>query len=263
MLYVFALALSALLAPATGAQADSLRGQQVLACDDANEWPPYSFYRRVDGRRSEELTGYTVELLRRIAQRRGFQLEIRMLPWKRCVEAVRQGELQLLLNAIRTPERERDFWISSTIYETELLALWSSRRHPEGLGLRQQADLATWRVGGLHGYSYSQLPMAIQADMLRAPNYRSLLQMLQLGRIDVALVNEAVLLGHAVLGLGELADEQALGRSRFADREPSRFHFMATRATPTGRLLQQAIDAELPLMERSGELAALRARFLR
>ena len=78
----------------------------VRLCDDANEWPPYTFHRRVQGQRSAELTGYTVEVLRLIAQRRGFELRIEMLPWKRCVEAVRHGEVLGFLNAIVTPERK-------------------------------------------------------------------------------------------------------------------------------------------------------------
>lgn len=254
------LLLAALLAG--GARADGLQGQRVIACDDANEWPPYSYWRRVDGKPTQELTGFTVELLRAIAARRGFLLEIRLLPWKRCVEAVRQGELALLLNAIRTPERDRDYWVSRVIYQSELIALWSQRRHPQGLTLRRQADLADLRLGGLHGYSYSQLPAQRQAEMQRAPNYASLLQMLHLGRVDVALVNESVKLGHAALGLRAFTDDEELGVSRFEDREPSRFHLMATRAQPLGRALIQAIDAELPLLERSGELARLREHFL-
>lgn len=245
-----------------GARADGLSGQRVVACDDANEWPPYSYYRRVGGQRSQELTGFTVELMRAIAARRDFRLEVRLLPWKRCVEAVRQGELQLLMNAIRTPERDRDFWVSNAIYESELLALWSLKRHPQGLKLRRQADLGGLRLGGLHGYSYSQLDEQRQAEMLRAPNYASLLQMLHLGRVDVALVNEAIMLGHAALGHRELGDEAGLGQARFEDRAPSRFHLMATRASPLGRALQQAIDEELLLLERSGELARLREHFL-
>lgn len=247
---------------ASGARADALKGQRVVACDDANEWPPYAYWRRIEGQATQELTGFTVELLRAIAARRGFQLEVRLLPWKRCVEAVRQGEMTLLLNAIRTPDRDRDFWVSRVIYESELIALWSQRQHPQGLSLRRQADLAELRLGGLHGYSYSQLSPQRQAEMLRAPNYASLVQMLHLGRVDVALVNESVKLGHAALGHRELADDEGLGESRFEDREPSRFHLMATRAQPIGRALVQAIDAELPLLERSGELARLREHFL-
>lgn len=257
------LALSLCLAgPGAASELVELRGKTISACDDANEWPPYAYYRRVAGQPSKELTGYTVELMQRIAARRGFALQITLLPWKRCLEAVRQGEILMLLNSIRTPERERDYWISSVLYETQLLVLWSTRQHPQGKAVRNQAELARLRIGGLHGYSYSQLDQIDMASLVRAPNYQSLVQMLHLGRVDVALVNEAVMQGHAALGHRELANAAELDWSVLEDRQPSRFYVMTTRARPEGRALQQAIDAELPLLERSGELARLRLQFL-
>jgi len=234
----------------------------VRLCDDVNEWPPYTFQRRVNGDRRGELTGYTVELLRLIAQRRGFELRIEMLPWKRCVEAVRHGEILGFLNAIVTAERKVDFLISEPLYETRLLALWSRQQHPQGLRLTSQSDLAALRIGGVHGYSYSQLAEAEQARLQRAPHYESLVQMLHRGRIDVALVNEGVMLGHAALGSPAFAASAALGQTVLQDRLPSRFHLMFTRARPEGARLQALVNEELEALQRSGELARLRAQFL-
>ena len=186
-----------------------------------------------------------------------------MLPWKRCLEAVLHGEVLGLLNAISTPERERDYLVSAPIYETRLLYLWSKRQRPEGLRLRSQAELAALRIGGVHGYSYSQLDATEQARMVRAPNYGSLMQMLHLGRVDVALVNEGVMLGHAALGSREFGDESAFGHAPLEDRQPSRFHIMFTRAKPEGAALHALFKTELAQLAKSGELARLRAQFLK
>lgn len=239
-----------------------LAGQAIRVCDDANEWPPYAYFERVQGQPSAHVTGFTVELLRRIAARQGWRLQIDMLPWKRCLEAVRSGEALLLLNAIRTPERERDYWLSTPIYETRLLYLWSKRQRPEGLTLRTQAELAPLRIGGVQGYSYSQLDLIPESRLVRAPNYRSLLQMLHLGRVDVALVNEGVMLGHAALGNAAFSGDTELGIGALEDRAPSRFYMMATRARPEGQALMGAINQELEAMARQGELAKLREGFL-
>jgi len=239
--------------------ASSPGSHSVSFCDEANEWPPYTYYRRVAGERSKELTGFTVELLRLIAARRGFVLRIDMLPWKRCVEMVRSGVITAMLNAISTPERERDFLVSDVLYETRLLYLWSRRQKPGGVRIQNQADLAALRVGGVHGYSYSQLDLINQNALVRAPNYSSLVQMLHRDRIDVALINEGVMLGHAALNLAEFANESDVGHAALEDRAPSRFHIMFTRAHPEGERLHALVNAELALMARSGELAKLRA----
>lgn len=238
-------------------------GQTLRVCDDVNEWPPYAYFERVNGRPSERVTGFTVELLRRMADRHGLRVQVDMLPWKRCLEAVRTGEMLLLLNAIRTPDRERDYWLSSPIYDTRLLVLWSHRTRPEGLALRTQADLLPLRIGALQGYSYSQLDQIPDGRLVRAPNYHSLLQMLHLGRVDVALVNEGVMLGHAALGNPAFSGDKDLRIGALSDREPSRFYMMATRAKPEGKALIALINQELAALDRLGELNRLRDVFLR
>ncbi len=238
-------------------------GQTLRVCDDVNEWPPYAYFERVNGRPSERVTGFTVELLRRIAERHGLRVQVDMLPWRRCLEAVRTGEAVLLLNAIRTADRERDYWLSAPIYDTRLLVLWSHRTRPEGLTLRTQADLLPLRIGALQGYSYSQLDQIPDGRLVRAPNYHSLLQMLHLGRVDVALVNEGVMLGHAALGNPAFSGDKELRIGTLSDREPSRFYMMATRAKPEGQALIALINQELDALERQGDLNRLRETFLR
>jgi polar amino acid transport system substrate-binding protein len=246
----------------TSAAPLDLTKQVVRVCDDANEWPPYTYWLRENGRRTDRLTGYSTELIRLIASRRGLRLQIEMLPWKRCLESVRSGETLLLLNAIATPERRENYWLSSSIYETRLLALWSRSRHPDGLALPSQADLLPLRIGGLQGYSYSQLDQIPESRLIRAPNYDSLLQMLHLGRVDVALVNEGVMLGYAALGNPGFSRSSDLGVSALEYRAPSSFYMMATKARAEGRALMDLINQELELMSRSGELTRLRETYL-
>lgn len=251
-----------LLAAAVGTSAAAHRPSMPV-CEDANEWPPYTHYRRTSGQRSEQVTGFSVELLRLIAQRRGFSVQVHMLPWKRCVEAVRSGEMLGFLNAIRTPDRDRDFWVSPEIYETRLILLGLRSRFPQGLDLPGQDALKPLRVGGLHGYSYSQLDAIAPETLVRAPNYPSMLKMLRNDRVDVVLINEGVLQG--LLTLEQLPPDwdHGLVHGTLADRQPSRFHMMFSRKHPDGERLHAWVSAELPLLERSGELAKLREQWLR
>lgn len=241
--------------------ASSPGSHSVSFCDEANEWPPYTYYRRVAGERSKELTGFTVELLRLIAARRGFVLRIDMLPWKRCVEMVRSGVITAMLNAISNPERERDFLVSDVLYETRLLYLWSRRQKPGGVRIQNQADLAALRVGGVHGYSYSQLDLINQNALVRAPNYGSLVQMLHRDRIDTVLVAEEVLRAHAASGQTSLWDDPELGRAQLPGALPTRFHMLFTRQGPQGALLHRLVSEEMERMLRSGELQRMRALY--
>lgn len=262
MVQALLLMLAALLVAPEGRPPAVAAPLSVPVCDDVNEWPPYTQFRRRDGERGSEVTGFTVELLREIGRRRGFAPSVHMLPWKRCQAAVQSGEMAGLLNAILTEERGRDFLISPVIYETRLLLLGRSERFPQGLDLERQTELLKLRVGGLHGYSYSQLDAIAPERLERAPNYGSLLHMLRIGRVDVALINEGVL--HGLQALNQLPKhwDDGLVIGTLADRQPSRFHMMFSRQHPQGALLREAVTAELAAMHKDGSLARLRAQWL-
>jgi len=248
-------------APPSPEAVAALRAQPVRVCDDVNEWPPYTYRQRAPGPERGELTGYTVELLRLVAARHSLQLEIETLPWSRCQDEVRRGVRLLMLNAIRTPDRERYYWVSTAIHQSRLLYVWSHKQHPKGLGWSRLADLRLLRVGGLQGYRYGQLTASEQTLVQRAPSYASLLGMLELRRVDAMLINEGVWRGLQLLGEVPLANSPDLRAAPVPEREASQFFVMASRERPEGQVLIALIDAEIERLERAGQLAQLRVRF--
>jgi len=246
------------------AQADPrLRGWTVQVCDDANEWPPYTYVERQEGRKTGRVAGYSVELLERLLQPLGMKARIELLPWARCLQEVRRGQdFHMLLNATRNPERERDFFITSPTYSTRTYYFWSKRVHPQGLQVRGQEDLKRYRLGGVHGYTYSQLDQIDMASLQRAPNYASLVRMLHLDRIDVIVVGEEVFHGLAGLPGYELAQDPDLGRAPLAVPRPNAFHMMVSRQHALGPVLFEALQRELGQLRRSGELDRLLAKHL-
>jgi polar amino acid transport system substrate-binding protein len=241
-----------------------LRGWTLQACDDANEWPPYTYAERVDGRKTQRIQGFSVALLERLLQPLGVDIKLELLPWARCLQEVRRGlDYQLLLNATRNPERARDFLITTPIYSTRTHYFWSRRVHPQGLQVRGQADLKRYRLGGVHGYTYSQLDQIDMRTLQRAPNYASLVQMLHLDRIDVIVVGEEVFHGLAGLPGYELAQDPDLGRAPLAVERPNHFHMMISREHPLGPVLHAALQTGLAELARSGELDSLRAKYLK
>lgn len=163
---------------------------------------------------------------------------------------------------MHTPQRERSYWLSRPLYETQLLALWRPDNPPGLDGLHSLAALEGLRIGGIRGYSYSQLGSAIQERMVRAPNYAALLQMLRARRVDLILVNEAVRQGHAMLGVSGFSDEADLRMRPVPGHQPSRFHLLFSRQHPEGARLHAEFDATLGELERGGELARLRQRWI-
>lgn len=257
-------ALSSRPALAQAGAAPSLRGTTVQVCDDANEWPPYTYRDAGSGGKDGAIKGFSVELLERLLQPLGMSYRIELLPWKRCLLEVQRGvTYQMLLNATRNPERERDYLIVGPTYTTRPYYFWNRRLHPQGLAIQKQADLKSYRLGGVLGYTYSQLNEIDMASLQRAPNYASLTQMLRLGRIDLMIVGEEFFRGMAGRPGYDIADDPDLGRAPLPVDRPNEFHMLISRQHPLGPALQTALSAGLAALERSGELQALRERFVR
>jgi polar amino acid transport system substrate-binding protein len=237
------------------------RATVVRACDDTNEWPPYT-YRRPSGDGGFEVVGFSVDLLRQILARHRMTLEVELLPWKRCLEEVRHGQrFTMLLNASRTPQREQDYWFSPAYYDTRTLYIWSRRQYPAGLVLHSPEGLRTLRVGNVAGYVFPTLTAMGIEPSSRASSHSNLVQMLHRDRIDTVLVAEEVLRAHAASGHTSLWDDPELGRAPLPGARPTRFHMLFTRQGPQGALLHRLVSEEMERMLRSGELQRMRALY--
>jgi len=55
-----------------------LRGKTINICDDGAEWPPYTYYKRVNGEATKELVGYSVDVIREIFSKHGIEFTLKI-----------------------------------------------------------------------------------------------------------------------------------------------------------------------------------------
>ncbi|WP_052772030.1 substrate-binding periplasmic protein [Vibrio mexicanus] len=79
----------------------------VIARGDGN-WPPYEM--EVDG----QLTGFHIELIRKVASNLGASISFQSLPWKRAVKMVEAGQISAISYIAKTPEREQFVYYSES-----------------------------------------------------------------------------------------------------------------------------------------------------
>ena len=234
----------------------------VRICDDANEWPPYTYTERRDGQPTGQLMGYSVELVRTILERRGVSYAIELLPWKRCLMEVRDGaRFQMLLNASATPERERDYLLSTAYHQTHSYVFYDRKRYPGGLSLKSAEDLQPYLLGGIRGYAYPMLSDAQRSRMLRTGNYPALFRMLQLGRVDVLVEDYEAMRGLERTGALGALDAAGIAAQALPGTPPLQYHMMFSR-DPRGSALRQLVNEELMRLQQSGELQRLQQRYL-
>lgn len=245
------------------AQIEALKGSTLAVCDDADEWPPYSYWQRINGKKTEQVAGYAVEVLKTIFAHNGLHYNIRLLPWARCLAELKLGtNYQLALNLSYSEERDKSYLLTRPYYSTTNYYYYSRKHHPQGLNISSVADLKRYTVCGIHGYNYTTYGLEPSEINQRAKNIPNLITMLHLGRCDLFVEKHEILMGFGAIGEPYLKDPE-LGREMIRGMPPTPFHMAVSRALPQAQALKEMLDHELMQMESSGQLKSLWEKAIR
>ena len=116
-------------------------------------WPPYQ-YLDEDNR----LTGLDVELLEAVAASAGYSMKFRKLPWKRHMEHLKRGSVQVAAGISYTVKRTK-FLFYSRPCRLETVRLYVRRGETAAMQLTSLADLigSPFVIGVQAGYYYGPL----------------------------------------------------------------------------------------------------------
>ena len=244
----------ALAIPLAALASQGKEAPSVAICEDENEWPPYSYFERVGGRKTAKLTGYAVAVLHEIFTRRGVEYTIDMIPWPRCMAVATIGEQYgMVLNLSYNEQRARAFLFSRPYYSTTSYYYYSRRNHPRGLDIKSVGDIRKYRVCGVQGYNYDGYGLAPGEVDQGAKTFSALITKVQLGRCALFLEKDEVMTGYAAIGKNYLADPD-LAKAPVPGMKQDLFYFGISRRHSHASQLKQLIDEELRQMEASGRL---------
>lgn len=255
---VFALTLLA--SPAL--RAGTLSGATIHICDDAAEWPPYTFYKRSDGQATRELTGFSVDVVTAIFQKAGIDARIELLPWARCQKEVMDGTgYQLALNASYNENRARAYHLSRPYYRTTNYYFYSKKVHPSGLRIDHLSDLRHYKVCGVFGYNYETYGLPAGSIDQGAYDFAALVAKIHAGRCDLFVEKYEVMAGFTVIGQPFLTDSN-LGHEAVPGMASTEFYMMVSRHAAHAEELLKTINDGLVELEASGQLGRLAKKYL-
>jgi polar amino acid transport system substrate-binding protein len=169
----------------------ALAEQTVLLVGDP--WPPY-----VIGELGEDATsGVAVEIVKKIfSQIEGAMVRFPLIPWKRALREVEEGQSDGIGMLLKTPERQVYMLYTDALLTGENL-IWSAGGETAArFEWASVEDLRGLRIGITQGYSYGEiLDRSFEnGDVVAvsAPTVERLFEMLANGRVNLALANDAV-----------------------------------------------------------------------
>jgi polar amino acid transport system substrate-binding protein len=232
--------------------------QTIRVCGQIAEWPPYLYFKRDLQGQTDEVIGYSADLLQWSLERKGLRYSIDMLPWKRCTESVRLGTHDMMTDVASNPERARSYLVTRPYYAQHLVYFYDMARPAPAVAT--SADLKKLRLCAVNGYAYTAFGLdPAQIDTGAQDLTQSLLK-LKNRRCDAVPERLEIALGYQALGK---VDFKVLGIAYgvLPDLPPSSFHMMVSRNVPYAAELLAVLDEGIEYAGRSGEAKQLAARY--
>ena len=245
---------------AIAAATDSpLKGTVIKACEDEAEWPPYTYYLRDAAQKPTPIiTGLSVDVASEILTKQGAKFEPELLPWARCEDQVKKGNLfQFALNATYSTERAQDYLISDPIYNTTSAYFYDVKYHPDGLKIEALSDLKKYKICGLFGYNYTAYGIEKNSPNLdnHAKYYSEIIKKLKNQSCDLFIEKIEVVQGKAKIGQVLINDNIKWGRIPMPKQDE--FHYLISKKWDKSNALLKALNDGLAEMKQNGDMKKL------
>ena len=244
--WLLLLPLLAMAAPA-GAQ------NPVTVCIDP-EPPPWSFWKRDDaGKPTGELSGFSVDLVRRLFHAIGREVRFATdLPWSRCVHDLRTRKMGFAMDIYEGGPHAAQL-VYSARYNTLTPQIFTLRDHP--IAVENPADLKRYRGCGIIQGAYTHYGLDPKDLDLSANGYAGVVQKLKGGHCDY-FVEELEILAGLRLSHENYLDDPEIVHRPLKNVTPPSMHLVTARDGADAGLMPK-LDAQIEAMDKSGELAAL------
>jgi polar amino acid transport system substrate-binding protein len=233
---------------------------QVQIClGEGNEWPPYTYWERQDGKIDQSrLTGVATTVVLEALQQQGLQYRINYLPWARVQQELADfasnGRCELTWDASYQTERAAYAHYSVPLYQTHLGLFYSARRFSQPPAAPSSA--AADRFCGVIGYNYA--PYGIVQDPQRFPGIQQVLDMLERQRCEFFPSEIEPLTSGIALGIYQ--GHSQLRSLRLDIRK--NFYLLVSKGSPRGDKLINQLNQAFIAGQESGRHAELLQRFI-
>lgn len=207
----------------------------ISICDDG-AWPPYSF---VDPKNPSAVIGASADLVVEILKRAGYQSQIVVMPWKRCLEEVEAGTTSLLLNAAYSKERAQKYLMSKAYYHLNSGLYYLISKYPNPPKIKTVAEMKQYRYCGLLGYNYTMYDLPESQLDAGARDEAGRFRKLQLDQCDFVLGDVELLKSFATMGKLDLAGTHHIP---IPGAKPKEFHVLVSKRIADGAQLLKIIN---------------------
>jgi len=250
---------------------EAVIAQPVNICDGNEEWPPYIYYSRVEGKPdTEAVVGATVDLLDEVFKLINMQHSITLIPWKRCTHEVlkfdgKKHQFEAFANGSFSFERAEKYYISIPIYTTHQGVFYSKSKFPTRPPLQKASDLNHYKICGVHGYNYEMLykDFGLVRDKkiyTLAKTPVAVLKMITQSKCDVFVNSIEPIYGGPAIGAYQIPPD--IAHILIPGASPSTFHIYVSKNSPRAFELITKLNKAIIMLQKNGVSKSIFAKYL-
>ncbi|CAH0539520.1 substrate-binding periplasmic protein [Vibrio marisflavi] len=250
----------------TTAYAATSSSEKVNVCDDIAEWPPYTYWERVDGQvNKQKLTGAMVDVLTAITKITDIEFDVSLYPWKRCLLEVDKfgsnHKFEMFMDGTFNKERAEKYYLTAPIYFNRAGVWYSTDRFPEGLSLQTFDDIKKYNLCGILGYNYDRYQILDPSNIdTRAVNLDQAMKKVSAGRCDLLLESAAIPYGFQAIGKSLIPDN--VKYTPIADSPAAGFHIFIAKTSPRAYELVTKINQAVIILGANGTIEKIMRSYL-
>lgn len=121
----------------------------VRACSDP--WPPLI----IGDEEKQASGGLFVNVLQEVLTRMGLKSELHLMPWKRCLKMIEEGEMDVTISCVYSKDRTAYLTPSDPFFMDTGVWYYNRAKFPKGFEWRSYEDFKGYSIGGTLGSDYS------------------------------------------------------------------------------------------------------------
>lgn len=167
---------------------------------------PYTIYNE----KTKKLTGPEADMLFEMAKRAGIKTKLNYYPWKRLLASTKDGDLDCMFAAFKTPEREEFANFMSVPFHVSTLSVFVHKKSK--FEFSKLEDLFKVKVGIVRGFSTNkEFDAAVKEGKIKVEeltSHEQLFKMIDKNRLESTVINHDV--GMSIIKKFKLKDVRAL-----------------------------------------------------
>jgi len=210
-------------------------------------WPPFIT------KEGNDIKGPDTDVLKLIAERKGYTLQIQEIPWKRCLEMAEKGEMDIVYSASKKAEREVFLYYPQTQLHTTRYVFatkpntqtdWATSKDPKSL---------PQPVGSVLGYSVTDelKSKQVKVDDGASSDPQNLDKFLG-GRVQSFIIEESVLKSLLEGKYAKNKSEVEILEPPYEDKKD--YYITISKKSSQGEKILKDFEAELQKMKNEGEI---------